>query len=243
MKKIILLTLVISLNLISCQKIKEEIPSSPNEYTFLREQMIKEQIIARGVSDKLVLKAMLKVERDKFVPDKVKELAYIDSPLPIGDGQTISQPYIVALMTELLGLKGKEKVLEIGTGSGYQAALLAEIVKEVYTIEILPSLTDTARQKLQELGYKNITVKCGDGYKGWEEYAPFDGIIVTCAPDHIPQPLIDQLKIGGRMVIPVGESYQELLLLTKTTRSKFTRQSIIPVRFVPMTGEAREKKR
>lgn len=205
--------------------------------------MVKEQIIARGISDRLVLEAMLKVQRHKFVPDEVKGLAYIDSPLPIGDNQTISQPYIVALMTELLGLKGDEKVLEIGTGSGYQAAILAEIVKEVYTIEILPSLANTALQRLQKLGYKNITVKCGDGYKGWKEHAPFDGIIVTCAPDHIPQPLIDQLKVGGRMVIPVGELYQELLLITKTSKSTITRKSIIPVRFVPMTGEAQQKKK
>jgi protein-L-isoaspartate(D-aspartate) O-methyltransferase len=238
-------------NLICCQKTKEEIstPSTttitpqPDKYLSLRQKMVKEQIIARGISDRLVLEAMLKVQRHKFVPDEVKGLAYIDSPLPIGDNQTISQPYIVALMTELLGLKGDEKVLEIGTGSGYQAAILAEIVKEVYTIEILPSLANTALQRLQKLGYKNITVKCGDGYKGWKEHAPFDGIIVTCAPDHIPQPLIDQLKVGGRMVIPVGELYQELLLITKTSKSTITRKSIIPVRFVPMTGEAQQKKK
>ncbi|MEW6606134.1 MAG: protein-L-isoaspartate(D-aspartate) O-methyltransferase [bacterium] len=236
-KYILFIILLMSLNLISCQK--STLPAS--KYTSLREQMIQEQIIARGVSDQLVLKAMLKVERHKFVPDEVKEMAYIDSPLPIGENQTISQPYIVALMTELLGLKGDEKVLEIGTGSGYQAAILAEIVKEVYTIEILKPLADTARQKLQKLGYKNIKVKCGDGYKGWEEYAPYDGIIVTCAPDHIPQPLTEQLKIGGRMVIPVGESYQVLLLLTKISNTQFSRKPIIPVRFVPMTGEGQKR--
>ncbi|MEW6620121.1 MAG: protein-L-isoaspartate(D-aspartate) O-methyltransferase [bacterium] len=236
-KYILFIILLMSLNLISCQK--STLP--PSKYTSLREQMIQEQIIARGVSDQLVLKAMLKVERHKFVPDEVKEMAYIDSPLPIGEDQTISQPYIVALMTELLGLKGDEKVLEIGTGSGYQAAILAEIVKEVYTIEILKPLADTARQKLQKLGYKNIKVKCGDGYKGWEEYAPYDGIIVTCAPDHIPQPLTEQLKIGGRMVIPVGESYQVLLLLTKISNTQFSRKPIIPVRFVPMTGEGQKR--
>lgn len=247
MKKITIL--LVLLVLISCQKIKEEIPTTstttpqPDKYLSLRQKMVKEQIIARGISDTLVLNAMLKVERHKFVPDEVKGLAYIDSPLPIGNGQTISQPYIVALMTELLELKGDEKVLEIGTGSGYQAAILAEIAKEVYTIEILPSLAHSASKRLLQLGYKNIKVKCGDGYKGWEEYAPFDGIIVTCAPDHIPQPLIDQLKVGGRMVIPVGELYQELLLLTKTSDSTLTRKSIIPVRFVPMTGEAQERKK
>ncbi|MCX5868691.1 MAG: protein-L-isoaspartate(D-aspartate) O-methyltransferase [Proteobacteria bacterium] len=203
--------------------------------------MVNNQIRDRGVSNPLVLKAMLKVKRHEFVPDEVRYLSYADRPLPIGQDQTISQPYIVALMTELLGLKGGEKVLEIGTGSGYQAAILAEIAKEVYTIEILKPLADSARERLQKLGYKNITVKCGDGYKGWSEYAPFDGIIVTCAPDHIPQPLIDQLKIGGRIVIPVGESYQELLLITKNPGATLTRKSIIPVRFVPMTGEAQKK--
>lgn len=249
MKKstLLFIVVVLSLGLISCQKPKEEIsfplPPSDDPYISQREKMVREQIVARGISDELVLKAMLKVERHKFVPEEMKGLAYIDSPLPIGEDQTISQPYIVALMTELLGLKGDEKVLEIGTGSGYQAAILAEIAKEVYTIEIIKSLADSATKRLQELGYKNITVKWGDGYKGWEEHAPFDGIIVTCAPDHIPQPLIDQLKIGGRMVIPVGDWYQELLLLTKVSESEITRKSIIPVRFVPMTGEAQEKKK
>ena len=212
-----------------------------NEYAFAREKMVSSQIVGRGVADKLVLTAMRKVPRHKFVPEEMVPHAYEDRPLPIGEDQTISQPYIVALMTELLGLKGDERVLEIGTGSGYQAAVLAEIVKEVYTIEIIESLTRTAEKRLKELGYKNITVKCGDGYRGWEEHAPFDGVIVTAAPDHIPQPLVDQLKVGGRMVIPVGEYFQELKLLTKT-EDGVKEKNVIPVRFVPMTGEAQQKK-
>jgi len=209
------------------------------EFAKLRELMVERQIIARGIKDELVLEAMRKVPRHKFVPRSQLPYAYADHPLPIGEGQTISQPYIVALMTELLELKGDEKVLEIGTGSGYQAAVLAEIVKEVYTIEIIKPLADTARERLKALGYKNITVKCGDGYRGWTEHAPFDAIIVTAAPDHIPQPLVEQLKVGGRMVIPVGKYYQELIRLTKTEHG-VKRESIIPVRFVPMTGEAQK---
>lgn len=242
-KKYIPIIILVIFNLISCKEQKKEVVNvfPPDQYATLRQKMVNNQIKDRGVSDPLVLRAMLKVERHEFVPEEIRHLSYADRPLPIGQDQTISQPYIVALMTELLGLKGGEKVLEIGTGSGYQAAILAEIAKEVYTIEILKPLADSARERLKKLGYKNITVKDGDGYKGWPEYAPFDGIIVTCAPDHIPQPLIDQLKIGGRIVIPVGESYQELLLITKKPNSTLTSKSIIPVRFVPMTGEAQKK--
>ena len=212
-----------------------------DEYTLLRERMVSSQIVRRGVSDKPVLQAMGKVPRHEFVPENMKFYAYEDRPLPIGEDQTISQPYIVAIMTQLLKLEGGEKVLEIGTGSGYQAAVLAEIAAEVYTIEIIESLAKTAETRLKKLGYENITVKYGDGYQGWEEYAPFDGIIVTAAPDHIPQPLVDQLKMGGRMVIPVGAHFQELKLLTKT-EDGVKEKNMLPVRFVPMTGEAQEKK-
>jgi len=205
-----------------------------------RDWMVKAQIESRGVKDSMVLKAMRKVPRHLFVPKSYQEEAYADEPLPIGEGQTISQPYIVALMTELLGLKGGEKVLEIGTGSGYQAAILAEIAKEVYSIEIICPLAERAESSLKELGYKNVTVKCGDGYQGWKEHSLFDGIIVTAAPDHIPQPLVDQLKIGGRLVIPVGELFQELILVTKTEKG-IKKENVIPVRFVPMTGEAEKK--
>ncbi len=203
-----------------------------------RIDMVRRQIEARGVSDEKVLEAMRKVPRHEFVPGGVRAHAYTDGPLPIGEGQTISQPYIVALMTESLGLKPDHKVLEIGTGSGYQAAILAEIVKEVYTIEIIEKLARSAEETLKRLGYENIKVKAGDGYLGWPEYAPFDAIIVTCAPDHVPQPLVDQLSDGARMVIPVGSEYgiQTLYLLEKHGE-KLEKKSIIPVRFVPMTGE------
>jgi len=233
--------LIITLFACARQESKTESKESKkDEYTFSREKMVSDQIVARNVSDELVLAAMRKVPRHDFVPDGMKPYAYEDRPLPIGEDQTISQPYIVALMTESLNLKGGERVLEIGTGSGYQAAILAEIAGEVYTIEIIESLANTARDRLQGMGYKNITVRYGDGYQGWKEHAPFDGIIVTAAPDHIPQPLIEQLKIGGRMVIPVGSMLQELKLLTKT-KDGIKEKSIIPVRFVPMTGEAQKK--
>jgi protein-L-isoaspartate(D-aspartate) O-methyltransferase len=202
-----------------------------------RKAMVKRQIEPRGVKDKKVLKAMRAVPRHGFVPAGMVERAYSDGPLPIGEGQTISQPYIVALMTELLGLEGGEKILEIGTGSGYQAAVLAEIVEHVYTIEIICSLAETAEKRLREMEYDNITVRCGDGYQGWEEHAPFDGVIVTAAPDHIPQPLVDQLKVGAKLVIPVGDVFQELMVITKT-ETGIQKMNAIPVRFVPMTGEA-----
>jgi len=195
----------------------------------MREQMVETQIKARGVKDPRVLSAMLKVERHLFVPKEYRSSAYNDQPLPIGEGQTISQPYIVALMTELLELKGEEKVLEVGTGSGYQAAILAE-------------LANSAKKLLSELGYKNIYVKTGDGDLGWTEASPFDAIIVTCAPDHIPQPLLDQLKEGGRLVIPVGTYSQELKKITKR-QGQFETKDVIPVIFVPMTGEGVKKKR
>lgn len=202
-------------------------------YAKLRESMVVNQIEARGVKDKRALAAMRKVERHKFVPKQLRYSAYTDGPLPIGEGQTISQPYIVALMTELAGLKGDEKVLEIGTGSGYQAAVLAELCAHVYTIEILEPLATRAKALLEDLGYTNITVKCGDGFLGWKEFAPFDAIIVTCAPQEVPLPLIEQLKDGGRLIIPVGTLYQELKLIEKKN-GKLITKNIIPVSFVPM---------
>ncbi|MBA4392758.1 MAG: protein-L-isoaspartate O-methyltransferase [Desulfobacca sp.] len=208
-----------------------------------REGMVATQIKARGINDSRVLKAMFKVERHRFVPENLQSRAYNDHPLPIGKNQTISQPYIVALMTELLQLKGDEKVLEIGTGSGYQAAVLGELAKEVYTIEIIESLARSAKDRLQELGYTNIKVKAGDGYQGWPEAAPFDAVLVTAAPDHIPEPLFKQLKEGGRMILPVGTyPYQELKkIIKKSGRPEIS--DLLPVLFVPMTGEGVKQKR
>jgi len=203
------------------------------------ESMVSKQIEARDVRDRRVLAAMRKVARHRFVPDSQKPFAYEDRPLPIGEGQTISQPYIVAKMTELLELSGDEHILEIGTGSGYQAAILAELVAQVTTIEIVQPLCESARVRLARLGYDRITVICGDGYQGYPRHAPFDGIIVTAAPKQVPQPLVDQLKVGARMVIPVGDVYQELMVLTKRRNGTIKRRSVFPVRFVPMTGEAR----
>lgn len=203
-------------------------------YKSLRERMVEKQIKARGVSNKQVINALLKVERHLFVPEGYRNEAYDDGPLPIGEGQTISQPYIVAYMTEVLDLTQKEKVLEIGTGSGYQAAILAECAKEVYTIELIESLGKQAEKLLDKLAYKNIHVKIGDGYQGWEEHAPYDAIIVTCAPSHIPEPLKNQLSEGGKMVIPVGGSFaQELVVLTKKG-GKLELRHDLGVRFVPM---------
>jgi protein-L-isoaspartate(D-aspartate) O-methyltransferase len=203
-----------------------------------RHQMVETQIKARGVTDERVLAAMEKVPRHLFVPQQYIDEAYADHPLPIGYGQTISQPYIVAYMTELLNLKPGDKVLEIGTGSGYQAAILAEITDKVYTVEIIPELARSAEERLKRLGYENVKVLNADGYYGWEEYAPYDAIIVTCAPDHIPQPLVQQLKDGGRMVIPVGSpgGYQTLTLVEKVGGEVKT-YSMLWVLFVPMLGE------
>lgn len=203
----------------------------------LRENMVTTQIIARGISDKSVIEAMRKVERHLFVPEIHIQHAYGDHPLPIGYGQTISQPYIVAFMTEILELDENSRVLEVGTGSGYQAAVLAEICDSVYTVEIVEELGTRSARLFKELGYSNVKVKIGDGYLGWPEYSPFDAIIVTCAPTHVPDPLKDQLKEGGRMIIPVGERYvQELVLLTKK-KGALKQTSVLPVRFVPMVDE------
>jgi protein-L-isoaspartate(D-aspartate) O-methyltransferase len=203
----------------------------------LRENMVRTQIVSRGITDKAVIEAMKKVERHLFVPEVYIQQAYGDHPLPIGYGQTISQPFIVAFMTEILKLDKSSKVLEVGTGSGYQAAILAEICDSVYTVEIVEELGNRAKQLFKELGYSNIKVKIGDGYEGWEKYSPYDAIIVTCAPTHVPEPLKDQLKEGGRMIIPVGERYiQELVLLTKKNDT-LRHSSVLDVRFVPMVDE------
>jgi protein-L-isoaspartate(D-aspartate) O-methyltransferase len=208
--------------------------SQQQNYDIQRKEMVEEQIKVRGIINKIVVNALLKVERHLFVPPEHIGRAYGDHPLPIGYGQTISQPYIVAFMTEVVCNKKARKVLEIGTGSGYQAAVLAEVCDSVYTIEILEQLGAKAQKLLRTLGYKNVFVKIGDGYKGWLEHAPYDAIIVTCAPTHIPQPLKDQLTEGGCLIIPVGpRDYQELVIVTKKN-NKFIMEKEFPVRFVPM---------
>jgi protein-L-isoaspartate(D-aspartate) O-methyltransferase len=216
------------------------VPQADDPAAQARRRMVEEQLSARGIEDARVLAAMGKVPRHQLVPREVRSQAYADRPLPIGEGQTISQPYIVAYMTEQLRLKGGERVLEVGTGSGYQAAVLAEIAAEVYTIEIVAALGKRAEGDLARLGYKNVTVRIGDGYRGWPEKAPFDAIVVTAAPPEVPAPLIEQLKPGGRLVLPVGETFQELLLVTKDAGG-VQRKRLLPVRFVPMTGEAQKR--
>jgi protein-L-isoaspartate(D-aspartate) O-methyltransferase len=213
------------------------IQNAHDDFGALRERMVEQHLRGRDIADKRVLDAMLKIPRHEFVPPELRESSYEDGPLPVGLGQTISQPYIVAFMTQALQLRGTERVLEIGTGSGYQAAVLAEVAAQVYTIEILPELTQRARTILEAQGYRNIFFRTGDGYQGWPEEAPFDAIIVTAAPDHVPEPLVDQLKPGGRMILPVGRFEQELVIIEKTA-SGLRRRSSIPVRFVPMTGRA-----
>jgi protein-L-isoaspartate(D-aspartate) O-methyltransferase len=205
-----------------------------------RKRMVDEQLSGpgRSITNARVLAVMEKVPRHELVPERFRGQAYADRPLPIGHDQTISQPYIVAFMTEQLDPQPTERVLEIGTGSGYQAAVLAELVKEVYTIEIIEPLARRAEADLKRLGYTNVFVRAGDGYKGWPEAAPFDAVIVTCAPENVPQPLVTQLRDGGRMIIPVGPAgNQELVLLTKRG-DKLERRAVLPVRFVPMTGES-----
>ena len=196
--------------------------------------MVREQIESRGIKNPAVLQSLRNTPRHLFVPAQVRALAYTDQPLPIGYGATISQPYIVALMTQLLEPSKELTVLEIGTGSGYQAAVLSPLVKYVYTIEIVPELARSAKAILQKLGYKNISVRAGDGYKGWPEKAPFDRIVLTAAPPEIPRVLIDQLRPGGRLVAPVGENVQDLVVIDKSQDGKISRRSVIPVRFVPM---------
>jgi protein-L-isoaspartate(D-aspartate) O-methyltransferase len=205
-------------------------------FVAMRETMISTQIAARGVTDPRVLEAMRQVPRHRFVPEEYQKEAYEDYPLPIGEGQTISQPYIVAFMTEILKVEPGQKVLEIGTGSGYQAAVLAAMGAEVTTIEILPSLAERAQARLAEVGYGGVRVMTGDGYRGYPAGAPYDAIIVTAAPERIPEPLIEQLAVGGRLVVPIGRYTQELKLLSKTADGA-TVEDVLPVRFVPMVGE------
>jgi protein-L-isoaspartate(D-aspartate) O-methyltransferase len=206
-----------------------------------RAAMVDEQIAGRGIEDQNVLRAMRKVPRHEFVPADMLPFAYHDYPLPIGHDQTISQPFIVAFMAAALELKSSDRVLEVGTGSGYHAAVMAEIAREVYTVEIVPELAESAAATLERLGYANVKVRAGDGYDGWPEAAPFDAVVVTAAPDHIPEPLIQQLRVGGRMIIPVGDAFQELRLIRKT-KDGVREESTIPVRFVPMTGKAQIKR-
>jgi protein-L-isoaspartate(D-aspartate) O-methyltransferase len=214
-------------------------PQQPLDFALQRQRMVEAQLRAPGrdIRNLLVLEAMASVPRHEFVPQQVRKFAYRDQPLPIGYGVTISQPFVVAFMTEQLDPKPAERVLEIGTGSGYQAAILSRLVAEVYTIEIVKPLAERAAATLKCLGYNNVEMLTGDGYNGWPAYAPFDSIIVTCAPDHIPQPLIDQLKDGGRMIIPVGAFWNQELYLLRKRGANVEQQAVLPVAFVPMTRE------
>lgn len=221
-----------------CENNHQAMPQENNHTRQVeRDWMVNTQIVAGGVTDQAVVAAMRRVPRHRFMPDAESQDAYGDFPLPIGYGQTISQPFIVAYMTQALKLKPEEKVLEIGTGSGYQAAILAEIVSKVFTIEIVKPLAHRAKETLAELGYENVFVRTGDGYQGWPEESPFDAIILTAAPTHIPQPLLDQLAIGGRLILPVGD-YPQRLLLVRRTQEGYKETELLPVAFVPMTGEA-----
>jgi protein-L-isoaspartate(D-aspartate) O-methyltransferase len=244
MKTVLLILLTLFLCGFTHYPAEETGALSSNTDALRRKRMVREQIIRRGVKDKRVIEAMQKIPRHRFVGESLRDRAYNDHPLPIGEGQTISQPYIVALMTEALGLKPSDRVLEIGTGSGYQAAVLAEIVQEVYTVEIRKNLVESASSLLGELGYSNIQTKYGDGYFGWEENAPFDAIIVTASANHIPPPIIKQLKEGGRLIIPLGSTlyFQTLTFATKRDGQLDVRQ-MGGVAFVPMVGEVRKEKK
>lgn len=212
----------------------------PDPYTSQRERMLRDQIEARGIRSADVLRALRATPRHLFVPNAIRNQAYNDTALPIGSGSTISQPYIVALMTELLRPQKHQRILEIGTGSGYQAAVLAQLTKHVYTIEIMPDLANSARERLAQLGYSNVAVRHGDGYRGWPEAAPFDAIIVTAAPSEIPRTLIDQLARGGRLVAPVGIGWaQDLIVIEKHSDGTLAKSSVVPVVFVPMKGQSR----
>ncbi len=255
--KALFLMLIVVLLLLGCttsqveEKVVKEEPVTQTEapssgedpsLTAAREYMVENHLEARGINDAGVLEVMGSLPRQEFVPSDLRSAAYEDHPLPIGEGQTISQPYVVALMTQALQLQGNEKVLEIGTGSGYQAAVLAELVDEVYTIEIIPSLAESAEARLKGLGYENVEVKNADGYFGWEENVPFDAIMITAAANHVPPLLLDQLADGGRLIIPLGSTkyYQTLTLLHKEG-DEVKAEYLIDVRFVPMTGRAQER--
>jgi protein-L-isoaspartate(D-aspartate) O-methyltransferase len=228
--------LLLFIFLVSCSAIACA-SSKSDKFTILRQEMVRTQIANRGIKDKRVLDAFLKVPRHLFVPKEYIEEAYCDYPLPIGEGQTISQPYIVALMSELASLKGTERVLEIGTGSGYQAAILSLLAKEVYTIELIETLAQTAQKRLKDLGYHNVYVRCGDGFLGWSEAQPFDAIIITCALPEIPDSLFTQLKEGGRIVAPIGNEYSyQVLTVFEKKEGKLKKTEYEPVRFVPMRG-------
>lgn len=229
--------------LLSCQKSCAKTQQEVDFFARARQTMIERHLKWRDITNQKVLEAMGKVPREKFIPEFLAHKAYADIPLPIGEKQTISQPYIVAVMTQAINPQSSDRILEIGTGSGYQAAVLAEIVKEVYTIEIIPELASQAYQRLNGLGYENIFVKAGDGYLGWPEYAPFDAIVITASPSRIPEPLITQLKEGGRMIVPLGgeERFQELILYTKKAGQLIASPHRIPVMFVPMTGKIKEE--
>ncbi len=222
--------------------VRPEFEKNP-KYDGKRAEMVRCQIQGRGVKDARVLKAMRKVPRHEFVPPNDRDNAYEDCPRPIGEDQTISQPFMVAFMTEALNLKGDERVLEIGTGSGYQAAILAELCPEVYSIEIVRVLADRARVTLNRLGYRNVYMACADGFNGWKEHAPFDAVIVTCAPEKVPPPLIEQLAPGGRLVCPVGPQWkwQTLVRINKRLDGSVVQEELLDCRFVPMTGEAQGK--
>jgi len=216
-------------------------PSSDPTRQAERERMVERQIEARGVKDTAVLRVMRQVPRHLFVPVSYAPQAYWDGPLAIGHGQMISQPYIVAFMAEALRMRGDDRVLEIGTGSGYQTAVLAQLARDVFSIEIVKPLAERAAAKLKNLGYANVQVRVGDGYQGWPEHAPYDAILVSAAPDHIPQPLLDQLAVGGRMILPLGKKFSQDLMLIRRTHSGYERTPLLPVAFVPMTGEAQER--
>ena len=216
-------------------------PPEESRFVEARRRMVQQQLRDRDITDPKVLEVMGRIARHRFVSKDIQDFAYDDCPLPIDENQTISQPYIVALMTQVARPTSQSRVLEIGSGSGYQAAVLAELSKEVYSIEILKPLADSARERLAALGYKNVTIRHGDGYQGWAEHAPYDVILVTAAPDHVPKALEEQLAVGGRMVIPLGRYFQELMLLKKWQDGTIRREPVIGVKFVPMTGETEHR--